>query len=302
VTASPAPYRVVAEPTESAGPRVLVHALTGFLDAGGAPTLAVDHLLENRSARTLATFDSDVFVDYRARRPVMTYVRDHYDSVVMPEVTVRELVDESGRPFLLMTGPEPDFAWNRFIDSVAALVELWEVARVIALGAIPWPSPHSRPLDVSAHATEPELVAGYRSWVDTLQIPGHLPGVLELRLGESGVAAFGFAVHVPQYLAQYRYPRAAIRLLQALAESTGLSLPVGGLEQLAVDVDAEIADYLSGSAELRELVAALEVRYDAVHGASEGPDWDPQNLPTGDEIAAALQSYLADQPRPDDPR
>jgi hypothetical protein len=179
-------------------------------------------------------------------------------------------------------------------------VRLFDVSAVVGVGAIPWPSPHTRPLDVSAHASDPSLVAGYRTWVDSLQIPGHVPGVLELRLGEAGVPAFGFAVHVPQYLAQYRYPQAALRLLRAVAQATDLDLPTEALESQAAEVEGEIAEYLAGSTELQELVAALEVRYDAVHVAESG--WAEQDLPSGDEIAAALQAFLADQAGPDEPR
>jgi predicted ATP-grasp superfamily ATP-dependent carboligase len=296
----PDAYVVHGAPSPTTRPRVLVHALTGFLDAGLAPSMTVDHLLDQLPHRELATFDSDAFVDYRARRPLMTYVRDHYDSVVMPQIVVHELDDEAGEPFLLLTGPEPDFAWNRFTEAVLDLVRRFSVSAVATVGAIPWPAPHTRPLDVSAHATDPSLVAGYRSWVDALQIPGHLPGVLELRLGEAGVPAFGYAVHVPQYLAQYRYPQAAIRLLRAVTQGTDLQLPTAALEDTAVEVEREIAEYLSGSNELQELVAALEVRYDAVHVAEAG--WQSEELPSGEEIAAALQAYLADQPRPDDQR
>jgi len=281
---------------------VLVHALTGFLDAGGAPGLASDHLLHlnESSARVLATFDSDLFVDYRARRPTMTFERNRYGSVVMPEIVVRELRDVANRPYLLMTGPEPDFAWNRFVVTVLELAADWRLDYVVGLGAIPWPAPHTRPLDVTAHATDEALISGYRPWVDLLQIPGHLPGLLELRLGEAGFAAYGFAVHVPQYLAQYRYPRAAIRLLRAVAESARLNFSYDALESLALEADKEIAAYLEGSQELRELVDALESRYEAMH-ASQAEEWSEQNLPSGDEIAAALQAFLADQSGSEDP-
>ena len=302
MSGEPVAITVVGDPTSTDHPRVLVHALTGFLDAGGAPSLAADHLIQTNesSARILATFDSDLFVDYRARRPAMTFERNHYGSVVIPEIVVRELRDTNNRPFLLMTGPEPDFAWNRFVATVLELAADWRLDFVVGLGAIPWPAPHTRPLDVTAHATDEALISGYRSWVDMLQIPGHLPGLLELRLGEAGFAAYGFAVHVPQYLAQYRYPRAAIRLLRAVSESTQLAFSYDGLDALAVEADKEIAAYLEGSQELRELVEALEARYEAMH-ATPPEEWSEQNLPSGDEIAAALQAFLADQPGSDDP-
>jgi len=48
---------------------VLVHVLTGFIDAGQAGALARDHLLATMQHRRVATFDVDRLLDYRSRRP-----------------------------------------------------------------------------------------------------------------------------------------------------------------------------------------------------------------------------------------
>ena len=283
-------------------PLVMIHGLTGFLDAGGAPTTAAEHLLESLDHQLVASFDSDALLDYRAHRPVMTYVKDHYASAVMPEIRLYDLTDLSGRHFLLLVGPEPDFRWNGFVDSITQIVEEFEVSLVVGLGAIPWPAPHTRPLDLSAHATDPRRVEHYPSWVSSIQIPGHVSGLLELRLGQAGHEAMGFAVHVPQYLAQYGYPHAAVRLLEAVTEATGLALPTGSLADVAAQVDLEIVDHLTRSPELAEAVRMLEGRYDAAHDPTslERLTVDGQ-LPTGDDIAASLQRYLEAQASPDDP-
>ena len=294
------PPRLTDAP-DGSGPLVLIVGLTGFLDAGGAPTSAAEHLLEHLDHRLLATFDSDALLDHRTHRPVMTYVRDHYASAVMPEIRLYRVSDLHGRAFLLLVGPEPDFAWNAFIESVTQLVDELGVALVVGLGAIPWPAPHTRPLDVSAHATDPQRVAGYPSWVSSIQVPGHVGGLLELRLGESGHEAMGFAVHVPQYLAQYGYPQAAVRLLEAVGEATGLSLPIASLAEAAKVVESEIVEHLSRSPELAEGVHMLEGRYDAAHdgGTLAGLTVDGE-LPSGDDIAASLQRYLAEQASSDE--
>ncbi len=57
-------------PDEAGGePLPMLVGLHGFLDAGNAGTLAVDHLVEQGAGPVVATFDVDAFHDYRARRP-----------------------------------------------------------------------------------------------------------------------------------------------------------------------------------------------------------------------------------------
>lgn len=55
------------------GPRVLLQALSGFVDAGGATRLAGEHLVAALDGRPVATFDIDQLLDYRSRRPPMVF-------------------------------------------------------------------------------------------------------------------------------------------------------------------------------------------------------------------------------------
>ena len=192
-------YEVITDDLDMDSP-VLVHALSGFLDAGGARQLAVDHLLETYEHRVIAQFDIDMLFDYRGRRPRMVFDTDHYAELEYPELLLYELRDERGTPFLLLTGPEPDFAWRAFTSAVVQLVERFGVSRSIGMNAIPWPAPHTRPVGVTAHATDPAFVAGRPTFVGAIEVPGHLAGGVELALGEAGHLALGFAAHVPHYL------------------------------------------------------------------------------------------------------
>jgi len=49
---------------------VLVYALDGWIDAGLGATTAMGTLLTTIPTETLATFDTEYFIDQRARRPM----------------------------------------------------------------------------------------------------------------------------------------------------------------------------------------------------------------------------------------
>ena len=94
-------------------------------------------------------------------------------------------------------------------------------------------------------------------------MPGSAAALLEYRLGADGRDAIGFAVHVPHYLAQAAYPAAAATLLESVQRVTGLVLPGDALREAARRTDLEIARQVEGSAEVAEVVQALEQQYDA---------------------------------------
>ena len=289
------------DPTPVEGRRVLVHAFTGFLDAGGATAMAA-RLLQAREHRLLATFDVDQVLDYRARRPVLTFVTDHFAAVDMPQITLHEVTDAAGTPFLLLSGPEPDYQWQRFSDAVLDVVRATGIGLTVGLSAIPWPAPHTRPLGVTIHGNVPSLVSSPHALAGNIQVPGHIGGILELRLGEAGEQAIGIATHVPHYLGQFEYPSAAITMLEALSSAAGLVIPVDDLRAPASRAEGEIAQQLQSSEEFVTIVRALEQQYDqlaALRGTSAasaaGSDLAPGGqVPSGDEIAAQVEQFLAD--------
>jgi proteasome assembly chaperone (PAC2) family protein len=289
------------DPTPVEGRQVLVHAFTGFLDAGGATAMA-SRLLQSRDHRLLATFDIDQVLDYRARRPVLTFVTDHFAAVDMPQISLHEVTDSSGVPFLLLSGPEPDYQWQRFSDAVLEIVRQTGTRLTVGLSAIPWPAPHTRPLGVTVHGNVASLVSSPHALTGNIQVPGHIGGLLELRLGEAGEQAIGIATHVPHYLGQFEYPAAAITMLETLSGVTGLSIPVDDLRAPASRAEGEIAQQLQSSEEFVTIVHALEQQYDqlaALRGTATGQAGASElapggQVPSGDEIAAQVEQFLAD--------
>ncbi|MEQ4305974.1 PAC2 family protein [Plantactinospora sp. B6F1] len=285
------------------GQPVLIQALSGFVDAGNATRLAREHLVSTLESRTIATFDVDQLLDYRSRRPTMIFVEDHWEHYEQPKLELHLLRDDEKTPFLLLSGPEPDFQWERFIAALTSLIRRLGVRVTIGLNAIPMAVPHTRPIGVTAHATRPELITGYESWLQRIQVPGSAGNLLEFRLGEQGRDAVGFAVHVPHYVAQTEYPGAAELLLTSVSRATGLLLPTEALraaaEAVRVDIDRQVAQ----TDEATSLVQALEEQYDAFTRGRGGSNLLANQtgpLPTADELGAELERFLAEQGRPGD--
>ena len=274
---------------------VMLYYLDGFIDAGGAGRLLATHLLGTLDHQEVATFDIDELIDYRSRRPTMTFVKDRWESYEAPELAVYLMHDTTGAPFLLLNGPEPDHLWEGFTSAVRALSLSLKVRLAVGFHGIPMGVPHTRPLGVTAHATQPELIEGYRPLVDKLQVPGSAAALLEYRLGADGRPAIGFAVHVPHYLAQAAYPAAAVTLLESVERASGLVLTGDSLRESARRTDLEIARQVEGSAEVAEVVQALEQQYDAFAADRESLLASGEQVPTAEELGAQFEQFLAEQ-------
>ena len=295
------PFLVSESPGEQVEPRrlVLVHGLSGDFDAASSAALAGAHLLASLPHRVIARFDADSLVDYRAHRPRMTFTGDRYESFTAPEIALYAVEDDAGEPFLLLHGVEPDYAWERFVAAVGRLVQRLGVTAVVALQAIAMPVPHTRPVTVTAHATRRALIESYPVYWGEMQIPSSVPALLELRMGEAGVDAFGVAAHVPHYLAQATYPAASLALLEHLERLTGLHVPTQTLREAAEATRTEIDEQIARSTENTAVVAALERQFDAFTAAHEGTGLlgAGGEVPSGEELASEFERFLAEQDR-----
>ncbi|MGH3542110.1 MAG: proteasome assembly chaperone family protein [Mycobacterium sp.] len=282
--------------SDGRGP-VLVHALEGFSDAGHAIRLAATHLKEVLDTELVASFAIDDLLDYRSRRPLMTFKADHFTSYDDPELSLYALHDSVGTPFLLLAGMEPDLKWERFITAVRLLAERLGVRQTIGMGTIPMAVPHTRPITMTAHSNNRELISDFIPWIAEVQVPGSASNLLEYRMAQHGHEVVGFTVHVPHYLAQTDYPAAAQALLEQVAKTGALQLPLKALAEAASDIAAKVDEQVEASSEVAQVVAALERNYDAFIAAQENRSLltRDEDLPSGDELGAEFERFLAQQ-------
>lgn len=275
----------------------MIHALEGFSDAGHAIRLAAEHLKNALDTELVASFAIDDLLDYRSRRPIMTFKTDHFTHYQDPELNLYALRDSVGTPFLLLAGLEPDLQWERFITAVRLLSERLGVRRTIGLGAIPMAVPHTRPVTLTAHSNNRELIADHQPWVGEVQVPSSVSNLLEFRMAQHGHEAVGFTVHIPHYLAQTDYPAAAEALLENVAESASLQFPMQALSEAAAVVRGKIDEQVEASEEVAGVVSALERQYDAFVAAQENRSLlaRDEDLPSGEELGAEFERFLAEQ-------
>jgi proteasome assembly chaperone (PAC2) family protein len=274
---------------------VLIHALEGFSDAGHAIKLAAAHLKNTLDTELVASFAIDELLDYRSRRPLMTFKTDHFTHYDDPELSLYALHDSVGTPFLLLAGLEPDLRWERFITAVRLLAERLGVRQVIGLGTIPMAVPHTRPVTMTAHSNDKELIAEHQPWVGEVQVPASVSNLLEYRMAQHGHEAVGYTVHVPHYLAQTDYPAAAEALLAEVARTGALQIPLATLGEAGAEVLTKINEQVESSAEVAQVVTALERQYDAFVSAQENRSLlaRDEDLPSGDELGAEFERFLA---------
>ncbi|MFJ4919157.1 PAC2 family protein [Streptomyces sp. NPDC088725] len=289
----------VALAQESAGLVMLYH-FDGYIDAGETGDQIVENLLEALPHQVVARFDHDRLVDYRARRPLLTFRRDRFTEYETPTLEVRLVQDATGAPFLLLSGPEPDVEWERFAAAVGQIVDRLGVRLSVNFHGIPMGVPHTRPVGITPHGNRTDLMPGHSSPFDEAQIPGSAESLVELRLMESGHDVLGVAAHVPHYVARSSYPDAALTALEAITAATGLVLPsvAHSLRTEAQRTQTEIERQLGeGDEELVSMVQGLEHQYDAVAGAETRGNLvaEPSELPSADEIGLEFEKFLAER-------
>ena len=273
---------------------VLVVSLHGWIDASGAAAAAVATIDLECSTTPLATFDSDSFIDYRVRRPMME-LRDGVSTrLVWSEIVMKQGTDVEGHPVLTLTGPEPDSQWRAFAQAVSELALRLGVYQMVALGSYPVASPHTRPPRLASTSPSADVVAAVPFVKSSVDAPAGMSAVLEHALTEAGIASLGIWVQVPHYVSAMSYPAASSALLAGLREATGITVHGAGLEDDAEVQLRRIDDLVAANADHAAMVRQLETAYD--EAAEQTLLLDSTDLPTGDDLAAEFERFLRDQP------
>ncbi|GGL43522.1 PAC2 family protein [Phycicoccus endophyticus] len=289
-------YRIESD-TDADGsrPGVLLVLLGGFVDAGQIQDTLGTHLLETGEPEVVASFDVDQLLDYRGRRPAMVFDAHRWEEYDDPAMLLHRLHDRDGQPYYLLTGPEPDYQWERTVEAVRGLADRLGVTLVVTTNGIPMGVPHTRPVGMTPHATDDALVGEARSPFGRVQVPAAFSALLELRLGEAGRQALGFAVHVPHYLAGSEWAEGALAALGAITDATGLNLPNDELVERARANQQAIAAEVANSEEARQVISALEQQYDAFVEGQARPSLlatETSQIPSADELGAEFEDFL----------
>ncbi len=274
---------------------VLISAFTGWNDAAEAASVTLDTLRDAWEARRFGAFDAEEFFDYQTTRPQIKLVEGVTRRVEWPEnllsATASSVEDDGGRGIILLSGPEPNFRWRSFSAAVIELAKELSVEVVVTLGALLADVPHSRPVAVAANSQDPALVENLGLSASRYEGPTGITGVLHRACAEGGLPSVSFWASVPHYLPAVPSAPAALALLDSLSKLLGMEVDTSNLERGAAAYQEQVSAAVSQDSDLSSYVRMLEERFDSQARQ------ETKNLPSGDELARELESFLRDQRR-----
>ena len=286
------PY-VLHEPLPSLDSPVMVVMLTGWIDASGAAAAAMSTVQDEWAVRPLATFDGDTFIDYRARRPTMELREGVNVRLVWADIELHVGQDSQGHDVLTLSGPEPDSQWRRFADVVSGLAVELGVQQMVALGAYPFATPHTRDPRLSSSSPSADVVSNVPYLKNSVDVPAGMGAVLEHAFTEKGMPALGIWAQVPHYVSALSYPAATLALLTGLHDVAGLVVDAAGIRQETIIQRQRLDQLVASNDEHRSMVEQLEELYDQ---AQQQTDLlGTGGIPTGEELAAEFEQFLRDQ-------
>src|ERR1035437_3066940 len=264
----------------------LVCAFQGWNDAGDAASSAVSFLASSLTASRFARVDSEEFYDFQANRPCIRFGENEKREIKWPTAEIFEATaPRAPRDLVLVQGVEPSMRWRAFSSQLIDLAEALGVQVVVSLGALLGDVPHTRPVSLTGHASDPALVERLGMQTSTYEGPTGIVGVLHSACVAAGLPSASLWAGVPHYVAAASNPKAALALVRRVEGLVGVSVDVSELESAATDYERQVGLAVQSDPDIQAFVERLEQATD-----SEGEDGSA-DLPSGDILARKFQRF-----------
>ncbi|MET9021108.1 PAC2 family protein [Actinopolymorpha sp. NPDC004070] len=266
---------------------VLLAAFEGWNDAADAASSALDHLAKVWKAQPLGELGSDDYYDYQVNRPTVGADAQGVRRITWPSTRVMVArPPDAPRDVILVRGIEPNMRWRQFCAEILDVADSLGAEMAVLLGALLADSPHTRPIPVTASATDPELASALGLEAPTYEGPTGVLGVLQEACHSESLPAVSFWAAVPHYVASSPCPKATLALLRKVEDLLDLTVPLGDLPEDARAWERGVDDLARDDTEVSEYVQSLEQARDAA------------DLPeaTGEAIAKEFERYLRRRP------
>ncbi|HYH28589.1 MAG TPA: PAC2 family protein, partial [Actinomycetota bacterium] len=237
-------------------------------------------------ATRFARVDPEEFYDFQVTRPTVRLEGGITRRIEWPANDFFHASLPSGEVALLI-GIEPNVRWKTFTRALAEAAQGLGVKRVVALGAFLADVPHSVPSPVAGTSADPDLARRLGISASRYEGPTGIVGVAQEAFSRVGMEAVSLWAAVPHYLPAGTNPKAALALVNKLADFLEIEVETDTLERAAATWEEQVGELVSQSEELTAYVARLE---EGLGGREELGE-----IPTGDALAAELEEFLRNQ-------
>jgi predicted ATP-grasp superfamily ATP-dependent carboligase len=270
----------------------MVCAFQGWNDAGEAASGAVSFLASSLDARRFARIDSEEFYDFQANRPCVRLGEDERREISWPSVEIFEApAPRAPRDLVLVQGVEPSMRWRGFSSHIVDLAEALGVQVVVSLGALLGDVPHTRPVAMTGHASDPALMERAGIQASSYEGPTGIVGVLHAACADAGLPSVSLWAAVPHYVAAATNPKAALALVRRVEGLIGVSVDVSELESAAEDYERQVGLAVQSDPDIQAFVERLE------QAAQSEAQSFAEDVPSGDMLAREFQRFLRQRGR-----
>lgn len=241
---------------------VLIAAFEGWNDAGEAATSAVKYFQDRFSAVKIGTIESEEFFDFTISRPVIE-IPDEQREIIWPatEIYVAKMFD-SEHDLVIIGGHEPQLRWQTFTDQIIEIASITESHMVVTLGSLLTDIPHSRPVKVFGSSDDSDLAKRLNLPPSTYEGPTGIVGVINSVLREKGIPSMSLWAGVPSYVSGATSPKAALALVERLAEILQIGIACTDLEIASAAYERQINELIAEDMDTTEYVNQLEEDFD----------------------------------------
>ena len=224
---------------------VIITAFEGWNDAGEAATTALKYFQDRFSAIKIGAIESEEFFDFTISRPVIE-IPDKQRKIIWPttEILIAKMFD-SKHDLVIIVGHEPQLRWRTFTEQVIEVASLIESHMVVTLGSLLTDIPHSRPVKVFGSSDDSELAKRLNLPPSTYEGPTGIVGVINSVLREKGIPSMSLWAGVPSYVSGAHSPKAALALVERLADVLGLGITCTDLEIASAAYERQINELVS---------------------------------------------------------
>jgi hypothetical protein len=238
----------------------LVLAFEGWNDAGESASWAARVVATQLGAAPLAEIDPELFFDFSVRRPTLRVEEGVIEHFEWPTCRFVSAAPDDGREWIVGLAIEPHLRWRLYVEQVLALVESTHVARVVLLGAYLADVLYSRPVGVTAVASDRDLLDRHGLEATRYEGPTGVVGLLGHELRARGIETIALWAGLPHYIHVTPNPRGALALLESAAPILGLPLELDGLRASARECEQRMVQMVNEDPELADYVRELKRR------------------------------------------
>lgn len=243
--------------------------LRPWADVGNVGTMILSRLESHYGAVELAKLvRPGNFFDFTRYRPTL-YLNEGRREIQVPNVTISYAKLQKGHDFLFLRLLEPHMLAEVYIDSILQVFKRFSIKRYCLIGAMYDMIPYTRPLLVSASASnsllQRELKAANVISSD-YEGPTTIAVLISQQALQMGTETLSLIVHLPRYFMVENDYRGEIRLMEALGSLYDFPMAQDDAEKAKQQEDQtrQIAEQMiAQEPRLKLILNQLEANYDS---------------------------------------